>query len=182
MTHDDKLRLLLYGPEVVNVQCLPIFGADYEELPELMEYMLKVMKRCSSFGIAAPQVGVFKNFFVCEFLEFGVMGLVNPEVTRMFGKEEKYPESCLSLPPVGNQCPVPRMEAVMVHAALVETPDVEKDFKFTGADARLVQRELDHLTGTFFIDRVGDKQKREVLEKYQHWKLQWEMAGRPFPY
>jgi hypothetical protein len=38
--------------------------------------------------------------------------------------------------------------------------------------ARIVQHEVDHLFGTFFIDRVPDKRRRSVLERFHFWKAQ----------
>jgi peptide deformylase len=98
------------------------------------------------------------------------------------GKEIEMSEFDLSIPPHGNDCLVPRMESILIYAGTTEEPDRGKHFKFTGLTARTVHHEIDHLTGTFFIDRVGDKRKRLVLEKYQNWKTKWEAAGRPFPY
>jgi peptide deformylase len=181
MSLNGHLRLLLYGPEMIHVESRPIHRADYDELPELMKYMETVMRRCNGIGLAAPQVGVFKNFCIVQTGD-GITGLVNPEVTQMFGKEDWAPEGCLSIPPVGNECPVPRMECVMIQAATIAAPDVKQHFKFSRMDARVAQHELDHLTGTFFVDRVGEKQKRLVLEKFRNWKTIWEAQGKPFPY
>ena len=36
--------------------------------------------------------------------------------------------------------------------------------------AEIIQHEMDHLTGTFFIDRASQKLKKEVLELFGKWK------------
>ena len=182
MEFNGKLRLLLYGPDLINHESEYVTREDYDELPRLKDYLAMVMQHCGGVGLAAPQVGIFKDIFIFQNEYQGVIGLVNPHVTQMFGKEIVEPEGCLSLPPFGNECPVPRMESVLVEAGTIEKPDVKRHFKFTRTEARVVQHELDHLTGTFFIDRVGEKQKRLVVEKFNHWKRTWESAGRPFPY
>ena len=182
MDLNGHLRLLFYGPTMINVESEPVMPADYDELPRLAGYMEKVMRRCGGAGLSAPQIGVFKQFFIYERLDHSIGCLVNPQVTQMFGKEIDQLEGCLSIPPLGNVCLVPRMESVMVYAATADEPDVRKHLKFTKAEARVVQHELDHLTGTFFVDRVSASRKKEVLEKFRNWKATWEATGKPFPY
>jgi peptide deformylase len=65
---------------------------------------------------------------------------------------------------------VPRLEIVDVEASLADTPDVRREFTFRGPLARIVQHEIDHLTGTFFIDRVPERRRADVLERFQTWK------------
>jgi hypothetical protein len=67
-------------------------------------------------------------------------------------------------------CRVPRLEIVDVEASLADTPDIRKKLTFHGGMARIVQHELDHLTGTFFIDRVPERRGKEVLGRFHNWK------------
>jgi peptide deformylase len=182
MELDGKLHLFLYGPEIIHRESEPVTPEEFGEIPKLMEYMIKVMRKCGSNGLSAPQVGWFKNFLIYEKKNSNVVGLINPSVERMIGKELNVQETCLSLPPVGNSCMTPRMEIVFVRASTVERPSVEQHLKLTGRDSLIVQREMDHLTGTFFIDRVPPTRKNEVLKKFNDWQQKWEAAGRPFPY
>jgi peptide deformylase len=182
MEFNGRLRLLLYGPDIVNVVSHPVVPSEFDELPRLLEYMTKVMRHCKGVGLSAPQVGVFKNFLIYERLDRSVFGLVNPMIERMLGKELDQEEESLSIPPVGNGCRVPRMEMVLVKASTVKNPFSIQTFKLVGSDARIVQQQLDCLTGTFFVDRVPEKRKRVVLENYRSWQHNWEAAGRPFPY
>jgi peptide deformylase len=165
-------RLLIYGPEMNNILSKPIEESELPDIPKLLKYMVDVMRKCEGVGLAAPQIGCFKQFILVTKKDRSVVGLVNPEITRFYGREIEAREGCLSLPPPGNDCMVPRLETVDVEASLAETPHLRQAFTFHGAMARIVQHEVDHLTGTFFIDRVPERRKADVLEKFRNWKMQ----------
>jgi peptide deformylase len=155
-----------------NVLSKPIEASEWSDIPRLFTYMGDVMRKAGGIGLAAPQIGCFKQLVLIEKRDRSVVGLVNPEITRLYGKEIEGSEGCLSLPPSGNACLVPRLEIVDVEASLVEAPHERKQLTFRGAMARIVQHEIDHLTGTFFIDRVPERRKVEVLERFHNWKAQ----------
>ena len=91
--------------------------------------------------------------------------------TKMAGvREIEGVEACEGLPPSGNGCMVPRLEIVDVEAALAETPYLRRKFTFRGIVARTVQHEIDHLMGTFFVDRVSEPRRKSVLQKFNSWK------------
>ena len=176
MYFQTNYRLLIYGPEMNNVLAKPVEESDFADIPKLFTYMVDVMQKADGVGLAAPQIGCFKQFVLitkkgrCFNSSGSVVGLVNPEITRLYGKEIEAEEGCLSLPPSGNQCMVPRLEIVDVEASMADSPHVRRAFTFRGGMARIVQHEIDHLTGTFFIDRVSERRRADVLDKFQTWK------------
>lgn len=180
MELNGNIKLMLYGPELINIESDPVTDDDLEWLPKLKTMMRSIMGQAGGIGLAAPQVGVFKNFVLIQLRDGTVIDLVNPEITRLYGKEIDSPEGCLSIPPAGNECRVPRTEYVDIESEGIEYE--RRKWKFFHTDARVVQHELDHLTGTFFIDRVAEKKRRLVLERFEAWKFNWERLGRPFPY
>jgi peptide deformylase len=163
-------RLLTYGPEMNNILAKPVEESEWPDIPKLFEYMLDVMRKAEWIGLAAPQIGCFKQFALIERHDGSIIGLVNPEITRLYGKEIEGVEGCLSLPPRDNTCMVPRLEIVDVETSLADRPDVRRKMTFRGKVARIVQHELDHLTGTFFIDRVPERRKEQALERFHNWK------------
>lgn len=172
-----NFRISVYGPEMNNIRAKPVEREDFDGLPRLRDYMLEVMQKFDGIGLAAPQIGLFKRFLIFE-NSGKITALVNPVITRMYGKEQEGLEGCLSLPPVGNECCVPRMEVVEVEASTVEKPDIKKQFTFRKLTARVVQHEIDHLSGTFFIDRVSEKSRRLVLEDFGEWKRKQQAQSR----
>lgn len=171
-------RINLYGPAMVNVVSSPVDPSDYQQLPALRDYMVSMMRQFGGIGLAAPQVGVYKRFFVMEQLDGMVMDLVNPEITRMVGKEIVGIEGCLSLPPAQNGCKVPRQQTVYIEYESAVLPGFAQEIVFSERDAVVAQHEIDHLDGTFFIDRVGSIPRRLVLEKYEKWKSERNTDGK----
>lgn len=167
---ERNFRLLIYGPQLNNFISKPVEESEFHAIPQLFEYMVEVMRRANGCGLAAPQIGCFKNFVLVELIQGSVVGLVNPEIIRSYGKEIQGREACLSFPPEGNDCMVPRLENVDVETSLAGSPDLRRKFTFRGQVARIVQHELDHLTGTFFIDRASQGERQRALEKFKNWK------------
>lgn len=176
-----ELRLLLYGPETINHSAGPITPRDVDFLLRLKEQMTELMLFCQGRGLSAPQVGIPKRFVIVKLQSGEIIELINPEIKRLYGKEEYFPESCLSLPPYDNECRVPRTDCVDVEYGRIGSL-VMHTRSFAREDARLVQHELDHLTGTFFVDRVPEKRRRPVLERFEAWHTSWVLRGRPQPY
>lgn len=165
-------RVLLYGPEMVNVESEWVHKEDVGALPQLRDYMISVMREWSGLGLAAPQVGVFKQFFVFEMQGGAVIDMVNPEIVHMRGREVMGTEACISVPPSHNTCLVPRMEYITVEYGDSREPFLRKKIELTFRDAAVAQHEYDHLTGNFFFDRVADLTKSKVLDSFNKWKVE----------
>lgn len=163
-------RLLIYGPQMINVLAKPIEESDFDDIPRLRQYMVECMRRRIGVGLSAPQISLFKQFVVIEGTANKIVDLVNPVITKMYGKETEELESCISIPPDQNGCLVPRLETVHVEASTARFPELRQEFVFHGKESRIVQHELDHLFGTFFVDRTTLKNKQKVLEKFEYWK------------
>lgn len=163
-------KVLLYGPAMANVVSEPILKKEYDILPQLREYMVSVMRSSRSRGLSAPQVGVFKQFLIFERSDGEIIDMVNPEITQMYGRELPSMEACLSLPPDGNGCLVPRMQTIGVEFESSAMPGLAQEVILDGPDAVVAQHEIDHLTGTFFFERASNVAKRHVLERYKKWK------------
>ncbi len=165
-----KPQLLYYGTNMAGVESDPVDPSEFEGLSELRTYMLRVMQENKGIGLSACQVGVFKQFFIFETKEGDVLDFVNPEIERFYGAEREGFESCLSIPPFSNGCLVFRMQHIILTAATVKYPQHRQTWRFSTIDARVVQHEVDHLWGTFFIDRVSSKRRTDVLDAFNSWK------------
>jgi len=60
---------------------------------------------------------------------------------------------------------------VHVRNGTLEEPDAENLTIYRGAAARIVQHEIDHLDGVFFIDRCQPVGKAHVLRAYESFLL-----------
>lgn len=173
-------RICWYGPEMINVEAAPILPEEYELLPALREYMIRIMNKYHGCGLAAPQVGIFKQFCVImrapkyRGADPEIIDMVNPEITKMYGIEEEDFEACLSIPPDGNGTEVARCRTVHIAYATSAAPTEFQEERWDGWDSRVAQHEIDHLTGTFFIDRVKTARRDDVLKAFEKWKRKQE--------
>ena len=133
------------------------------EIKKLIADMEKTMKEKDGAGLAAPQVGRNLKIIVIN-TQDGTLALVNPKILKKSWKKEVMEEGCLSLPEVFGL--VKRSAKVRVIGL---SPDGTKIY-FTAAGflARVLQHEIDHLSGILFIDKAKEiTQGKDILEKYK---------------
>lgn len=164
-----KLEILTYPNPLLREVSLPVkeFGA---ELKKLADDMLETMYDANGIGLAAPQVGKLIQMLVIDTrprdpensrydnddqsdLEKKIkqpLVLINPEIIKGEGKTT-FDEGCLSVPSYFET--VERFEKVEVKAFDVEG----REFRLVtdGLLAICIQHEMDHLTGTLFIDHIS---------------------------
>lgn len=129
------------------------------------------MRRAQGVGLAANQAGENLRLFVMECSgnkryprvnSFSLQTYLNPRIIRHSITKESGWEGCLSIP--GFRGLVPRSKQVTFEAM---TPDGKKVRKTVrGFEARVVQHEVDHLNGLFYIDRIKDWNSWMHLEEF----------------
>jgi peptide deformylase len=134
---------------------------------KLCAKLYEAMRKHYCVGMSAPMLGVFCEVVVIERTDETVLAMVNPQIVRMHGRELVGFESCLSSGPI-NGCRVARMETIDVDYFDPNDPYTRLTVTLTGGEAVVAQHEIDHLTGTFFFDRVGVKERTKVLENIPH--------------
>lgn len=114
----------------------------------LLDDMAETMYDANGVGLAAPQVGVLKRVVVIDVGD-GLIELINPVITYKKG-EQINPEGCLSVP--GKTGTVVRPEKVKVRALNRHGEEINIDAD--GLLAIALCHEIDHLSGTLYIDNV----------------------------
>lgn len=131
--------------ETKSRDCVPVtFPLD----PKLIEEMFQIMKDNNGIGLAAPQVGIFQQFFL---LNVGNVKRVvcNPVMSVLSQKKEHGIEGCLTCP--GEQFEIVRFSSV----ALEGFDESGIYFKWSAAKGLLgkaVQHEMHHLDGRCIKD------------------------------
>ena len=110
--------------------------------------MAETMYKANGVGLAAPQVGILKKIIVMDIGE-GLITLINPEILEAQGSQSDE-EGCLSVP--GRRGMVERPMEIKVKG--LDENGNEKEIKAEGYLARALCHEIDHLSGTLFIDKV----------------------------
>lgn len=151
-------RIRTYGDPVLKQVATDVTEID-GKLARLVEDMLQTMYDAPGLGLAAPQVGVQKRFFVYD-LGDDPRVLINPTITESRG-EWVYSEGCLSVPHL-------YFDIVRPKEIHIEGVDLDGNPVSIEADellARLFQHELDHLDGRLLLERLDHEQRRAALRE-----------------
>ena len=170
------LKIVNYPEPVLLTIGTPVAEDEFnEDLRGFIEDMFETMYKAQGVGLAAPQVGVSKRFFVMdvptENSESNKMAMINPEIIVQEG-EQIGDEGCLSFP--GIYAKVRRQMRTVVRYQDVFGNWQELDG--TDLTARCILHETDHCDGIVFLDRMSVLKREMVKRKIK--KLQktgkWE--------
>ncbi len=183
-----KLEILTYPNPLLREVSVPVKKFD-AELKKLVENMMETMYAANGIGLAAPQVGELIQLLVIDTrpsneedrryaydeltdLEKALpqpLVLINPTIVKGYGSTT-FDEGCLSVPSFFET--VKRFEKVDMKAFDVNG----KEFSFTvdGLLAICIQHEMDHLSGTLFIDHISFMKSNKI-------KNQIKKSGYPTP-
>lgn len=148
-----KLQLIPDDDRRLHIRCKPFNVRDpkfndMRSLDEVVEEMFDLMKAKNGMGLAAPQVGITKRFFIMRH-DGQDYTICNPKLISANARSESGVEGCLSFP--GVRVRVERPESAKVRYT---TPGGIKRIRtFRGVLARCFLHELDHLNGIVFTER-----------------------------
>ncbi len=154
-----KEKITLFGDPVLREISSPVkvFHKKLHLLIDSIQYTLENMEDAAA--IAAPQISVPKRVTVIDYMD-EYIEMVNPEIIDMEG-EEAACEGCLSLP--GFSGVVKR--AFKVKVRFQDRHGKEIVLERSGAMARCIQHEIDHLNGILYIDRMSEEYVRNDEKK-----------------
>jgi peptide deformylase len=158
------MEVLIYPDPILRRGGQPITAFD-QDLEDLAGRMMEAMYEEGGVGLAAPQVGIEQKLLVLnpsgsKAERDGERVLCNPKIVRK-KKWEFGEEGCLSFP--GIQAEVER--SVEITVAYQDLNGDEQQLKCDGWLARIVQHEIDHLEGVFFVDRLTATEKLRVKQQ-----------------
>jgi len=148
-------EIRIIGDPVLRTPAVDVTDVD-GALVRLCEDMFETMYEAPGIGLAAPQVGVQKRFFVYDHGEDAGV-ILNPRIVESDG-EWAFEEGCLSVPGLSWEIIRPRT----IHLVGVDLDGNELSIEADELEARLFQHELDHLDGVLLVDHLDDDQRREA--------------------
>jgi len=155
------IEIKIYGNDILRkiAEEVTEFG---EPLREIADEMYKIMVQSKGIGIAAPQIGISKRFIIVE-VDRDRKGnskieVVNPKIIFQSSDTNILEEGCLSVP--GIYADVKRPNSIIMQGYSVEGEPFE--ISASGIIARVLLHEYDHLEGTLFIDKIEEKDKKNV--------------------
>lgn len=172
------LKLDLYSRALEGKECRAVIAEDAPLLEDLIQHMIAFTLAHDGVGLAAPQVGIYLRLAVVVIERRKAYALINPEITSFGGRDLIDEEACLSLPPTDTATArVTRSELITLESGTLDRPNAREVTRHKGLEARIIQHEVDHLSGVFFINRVSHLQREMVLKKYAKWRKQHEMGA-----
>jgi len=174
-------------PDIILSKKSALVESFDDHLVQHCKNMLFTMYQAPGIGLAAPQVGISKRFFVLDIdfdreeftnskgeVEFRYSGFspqvyINPKILETQG-EILYQEGCLSVPGVYED--VKRFEKIVV-----EYQDLlgqKQQLTAEGLLSICIQHETDHLNGVVFIEKLSSIKRnfyKKKLEKEKKRKV-----------
>jgi peptide deformylase len=180
------LKIRAAGEPVLRERARPLRPEEIvlPSTQELIASMRETMRDAPGVGLAAPQIGLPLQLAVIEDREeymkdfsreilaererkpvaFEV--IINPVLTLESEPEVEFFEGCLSLP--GLVALVPRARKVKVEC--LDARGKAKTIQASGWHARILQHEIDHLSGGLYVDRMHSKSLCTLENFTRHWK------------
>lgn len=130
------------------------------DIQRLAAEMFWLQHQLEGVGIAAPQVGFSIKLAVIDNLRDAPLVLINPEIVEYSDAVEVSNEGCLSLP--WYRGPVTRSKEVNVTYYTLDGEPTE--LHASGYLARIIQHEVDHLSGILYADRLEQPDLLEAID------------------
>ncbi|MDD4909668.1 MAG: peptide deformylase [Candidatus Omnitrophica bacterium] len=162
----EPLKIKKYPDSVLRNKSLDVKEITDKET-RLFEEMFFTMRHFAGIGLAAPQIGILKRLIVVDIGE-GPIRLADPVILNTKGSD-KMEEGCLSIPGIG--VIIDRPNEIIVSG--LNESGMAVEFKAQGLLARVLQHEIDHLSGRLIIDYLG------LLEKFKL-RLHTRRRGRKY--
>jgi peptide deformylase len=181
-----KLEIIQTGNPVLRQRARPLSVAEIRtrEMQKLIESMQVAMHEAPGVGLAAPQLGLPLQLAVIEDREdyhkdvseallkererrpVPFHAIINPVLEEIGEEKAEFFEGCLSL--AGFTALVPRARCVRV--TCLDERGESKVIEATGWYARILQHEIDHLSGTLYIDRMRTRTLTTMENLAEFWK------------
>jgi peptide deformylase len=151
------VEILTVPNAALLTSCLDILPNEISEWKKTALQIQKIMEDKHGIGLAAPQVGINRNFFIACLPK--PIFFINPVVHKS-GEVVLDFESCLSIP--GKIFIVPRNINVSIKA--IDLDGNSFSLNLTDWNARIVQHEYDHLKG-ILISEIGNVYEQSIVKK-----------------
>ncbi len=172
------INKLLYVPDPsLRQKAEKIKNVGSEEL-KIAKNMKEIMFKAPGVGLAANQIGVLKQIVIISFIEQETKkeiqyNLFNPEIISYSKDKILMEEGCLSLPEQFAEIERPKEIVVKYLNDNDELITKEVD----GVEARILQHEIDHLSGILFVDYLSSL-KRNMIFKKVHKYLKYKRDAK----
>lgn len=164
------MEILLVPHPVLRKKANKLKSIQEEDL-KLANKMMETMIKAPGIGLAANQVGVLKQIITINFEDEknnrkANYILFNPSIIKYSKETVIMEEGCLSLPE--QYADIERPREITIEYIDENKKLIKKEVE--GYEARILQHEIDHLSGKLFIDYLSSLKRNILIKKVK--KLQ----------
>jgi len=159
---------ILYVPNpLLRQKAKKIETVGKEEI-NIAQNMKKIMIKAPGVGLAANQIGILKQIVTIAFLDREKnktieYNLFNPKIINFSKEKIVMEEGCLSLPDQFAEIERPKK---IVLEFLDDSNNLIKK-EADGVESRILQHEIDHLSGKLFVDYLSSLKRNIIIKKVQ---------------
>ena len=138
--------------------------------------MIEIMRKAPGVGLAANQIGILKKIITVNIQDQEkktekVYALFNPSIKSYSTETVVMEEGCLSFP---------KQFIEIERPAFIEIEYTDENNniiqeKKNGHEARVLQHEIDHLSGKLFVDYLSSLKRSMIIKRVQKLKKMGEI-------
>ena len=164
------MEILLVPNELLRQKANRLINITGEDI-KIANQMMDTMIKAPGVGLAANQVGILKQIITINFEDKendkrANYILFNPSIIEYSEEKVIMEEGCLSLPE--QYADIERPKKIFLEYIDENEKNIKKEID--GYEARILQHEIDHLSGILFVDYLSSLKRNIIIKKVQKLK------------
>ena len=165
------MQKILIAPHPALRQQAKTLDKVTKEDVSISKQMIQIMKNDFGAGLAANQIGILKKIITVHIQDKEkntekLYALFNPIINEYSKETVIMEEGCLSLPKQFAE--IERPQSIQLQYTNEKNKIIREEKN--GYEARILQHEIDHLSGKLFVDYLSPLKRNMLIKKVQ--KLQ----------
>ena len=164
------MEILLVPNELLRKKANRLINITSEDV-KIANQMMDTMIKAPGVGLAANQVGILKQIITINFEDKennkkASYILFNPSIIEYSEEKVIMEEGCLSLPE--QYADIERPKKIFLEYIDEDEKHIKKEID--GYEARILQHEIDHLSGILFVDYLSSLKRNIIIKKVKKLK------------
>ena len=164
------MEILLVPNEFLRQKAKRLINITNEDI-KIANQMMDTMIKAPGVGLAANQVGKLKQIVTINFEDKendkrANYILFNPSIIEYSDEKVIMEEGCLSLPE--QYADIERPKKIVLEYIDENEKMIKKEID--GYEARILQHEIDHLSGKLFVDYLSSLKRNIIIKKVKKLK------------
>ena len=159
---------LVYVPNPLLRQKADKINSVGNDEIKIAKKMMQIMLEAPGVGLAANQIGILKQILTIFFVDQETKEqiqytLFNPNIISYSQEKIIMEEGCLSLPEQFAE--IERPQNIELEYLDENNKLIKKEV--SGVESRILQHEIDHLSGKLFVDYLSSLKRNIMIKKVQ---------------